>query len=217
MFNEPSVTGDSNEILRAIRQVRNRWRLRVALRGVAVLIAAALGTLLVSSYGLEVYRFSPGAIVGFRVLTYLALLASGLWLFVRPISQHVSDERVALYLEEHEPALQATVLSAVEESKRGQRDRAANHSPELVKQLIESAVTKIRDIDMGRAVEQQQLQTSSGLLVGAGLLALLLFIFGPSYLRHGISALLTPMGGVEAASPYPVSYTHLTLPTILLV
>ena len=42
MFNEPSVTGDSNEILRAIRQVRNRWRLRVALRGVAVLIAAAL-------------------------------------------------------------------------------------------------------------------------------------------------------------------------------
>ena len=204
MFNEPSVTGDSNEILRAIRQVRNRWRLRVALRGVAVLIAAALGTLLVSSYGLEVFRFSPGAIVGFRVLTYLALLGSGWWLFVRPISQHVSDERVALYLEEHEPALQATVLSAVEESKRGQRDRAANHSPELVKQLIESAVTKIRDIDMGRAVEQQQLQTSSGLLVGAGLLAMLLFIFGPSYLRHGISALLTPMGGVEAASPYQI-------------
>jgi len=204
MFNEPSVTGDSNEILRAIRQVRNRWRLRVALRGVAVLIAAALGTLLVSSYGLEVFRFSPGAIVGFRVLTYLALLGSGWWLFVRPISQHVSDERVALYLEEHEPALQATVLSAVEESKRGQRDRTANHSPELVRQLIESAVTKIRDIDMGRAVEQQQLQTSSGLLVGAGLLAMLLFIFGPSYLRHGISALLTPMGGVEAASPYQI-------------
>ncbi|HIC57005.1 MAG TPA: hypothetical protein EYO94_06355, partial [Acidobacteria bacterium] len=204
MFNEPSVTGDSNEILRAIRQVRNRWRLRVALRGVAVLIAAALGTLLVSSYGLEVFRFSPGAIVGFRVLAYLALLGSGWWLFVRPISQHVSDERVALYLEEHEPGLQATVLSAVEESKRGQRDRAANHSPELVRQLIESAVTKIRDIDMGRAVEQQQLQTSSGLLVGAGLLATLLFIFGPAYLRHGISALLTPMGGVEAASPYQI-------------
>ena len=99
MFNEPSVTGDSNEILRAIRQVRNRWRLRVALRGVAVLIAAALGTLLVSSYGLEVFRFSPGAIVGFRVLTYLALLGSGWWLFVRPISQHDSDERVALYLD----------------------------------------------------------------------------------------------------------------------
>ena len=204
MFNEPSVTGDSNEILRAIRQVRNRWRLRVALRGVAVLIAAALGTLLVSSYGLEIFRFSPGAIVGFRVLTYLTLLGSGWWLFVRPISQHVSDERVALYLEEHEPALQATVLSAVEESKRGQRDRTASHSPELVRQLIDSAVTKIRDIDMGRAVEQQQLQTSSGLLVGAGLLAMLLFIFGPSYLRHGISALLTPMGGVEAASPYQI-------------
>ena len=204
MFNGPLLTGDRDEILRAIRHVRNRWRLRVALRGVAVLVAAALGTLLVSSSGLELFRFSPNAIIGFRVVTYLTLLAAGWWLFVRPISRRVSDERVALYLEEHEPALQATVLSAVEESKRGQRDRAADHSPELVRQLIESAASKIRDIDMGRTVEQQQLQVSSALLVAAGVAAVLLFIFGPAYLRHGISALLTPMGGVQAASPYQI-------------
>ena len=204
MFNEPLLTGDTDEILRAIRHVRNRWRLRVALRGIAVLIAAALGTLLVSSYGLELFRFSPNAIIGFRVLAYVMLLAAGWWLFVRPISRRVSDERVALYLEEHEPTLQATVLSAVEESKRGPRDRAADHSPELVGHLIESAAAKIRDIEMGHTVEQQQLQTSSGLLVAAGVAAVLLFIFGPAYLRHGISALLTPMGGVQAASPYQI-------------
>ena len=204
MFNEPLLTGDTDEILRAIRHVRNRWRLRVALRGIAVLIAAALGTLLVSSYGLELFRFSPNAIIGFRVLAYVMLLAAGWWLFVRPISRRVSDERVALYLEEHEPTLQATVLSAVEESKRGPRDRAADHSPELVRHLIESAAAKIRDIEMGHTVEQQQLQTSSGLLVAAGVAAVLLFIFGPAYLRHGISALLTPMGGVQAASPYQI-------------
>ena len=45
LSNQPLFTGDRDEILRAIRQVRNRWRLRVALRGVAVLLAAALGTL----------------------------------------------------------------------------------------------------------------------------------------------------------------------------
>ena len=204
MFNGSMLTGGQDEILDAIRQVRNRWRLRVALRGIAVLVAASLGTLLVSSYGLELLRFSPNAIVGFRVLTYLALLISGWWFFIRPISRRVSDERVALYLEEHEPSLQATVLSAVEESKRGSRDRAAAHSPELVRQLIESAASKIRDIDMGRSVEQQQLKTSSGLLVVAGVVAVLLFIFGPAYLRHGVSALLMPTGGVEAASPYQI-------------
>ena len=204
MFNEPIFTGDRVEILRAIRHVRNRWRLRVALRGVAVLVAAALGTLIISSYGLELFKFSPGAIVTFRILAYLTFLGFGWWFFIRPVSRRISDERVALYLEEHEPSLQATVLSAVDESKKGDRDARPDHSPELVHRLIESAVEKIRDIDMGRGVEQHQLQRSSGLLVAAGLTAVLLFVFGPSYLRHGVAALLTPTRGLEAASPYQI-------------
>ena len=204
MFNQPLFTGGRDEILRVIRHVRNRWRLRVALRGVAVLVAAALGTFLFSSYGLEVYRFSAGAIVVFRILTYLSLIGFGWWFFIRPISRRVSDERVALYLEEHEPSLQAAVLSAVEESKKGERAAAADHSPELVRRVIELAAEKVRDIDMGRGVEQQQLQKSSGLLIAAGVTAIALFLFGPAYLRHGITALLTPMGSVEAASPYQI-------------
>ena len=203
MFNEPLLTGSRDEILRAIRHVRNRWRLRVALRGVAVLVAAALGTLLISSYGLELFRFSSGAIIAFRILTLGALLGLGWWLFVRPISQRVSDERVALYLEEHEPSLQAAVLSAVEESKKGPRDATPDHSPEMVRELLGSAVAKIRNIDMGRGVEQRQLKTSSSLLVAAGVAAMLLIVFGPAYLRHGVSALLS-MGSVTAASPYHI-------------
>lgn len=202
--NEPLLTGDRDEILRVIRHVRNRWRLRVAVRGVSVLLAAALGTFLASSYGLELFKFNPNAIVAFRVVTYLALLGFGWWLFVRPVSRRVTDEQVALYLEEHEPSLQASVLSAVEESKKSDRTARADHSPQIVHRLIESAAARIRDIDMGRAVEKQQLRRSSGLLGVAGLVAVLLFVFGPDYLRHGVSALLTPMGNVEAASPYVI-------------
>ena len=204
MLNEPLLTGDRDEILRAIRHVRNRWRLRVALRSIAVLVAAALGTLLASSYGLELMKFSPGAIVSFRIVTYVALFAAGWWFFIRPIARRVSDEQVALYLEEHEPSLQAAVLSAVEETRKGERAPAADHSPELVTRLLESAVAQIRAVDMGRSVEQRQLQQSSGLLIAAGLAAVLLFVFGPAYLRHGLSALLTPMGNVEASSPYQI-------------
>ena len=204
MLNEPLLTGERDELLRAIRHVRSRWRLRVGLRSVAVLVAATLGTLLASSYGLELLKFSPAAIIGFRVVTYVALLAAGWWFFIRPISRRVSDEQVALYLEEHEPSLQAAVLSAVEEARKGKRERAADHSPELVHRLIETAAERVRDVDMGRSVEQQQLQRSSGMLVAAGLAAVLLFVFGPAYLRHGLSALLTPMADVEASSPYQI-------------
>ena len=201
LSNQPLFTGDRDEILRAIRQVRNRWRLRVALRGVAVLLAAALGTLVLSSWGLEVYRFTPAAIIIFRVLTYAALIGFGWWFCIRPVLRRVSDDQVALYLEEHEPSLQAAVLSAVEEARKGDRVAAFDHSPELVHRLIESAVEKIRDVDMGRAVEHQKIQGSSGWLGAAAVVALLLFMFGPAYLRHGLMALL-PMGSAEAASPY---------------
>ena len=204
MFDQPLFTGDRDEILRAIRHVRNRWRLRVALRGVAVLLAAALGTLVLSSWGLEVYRFTPAAIITFRVLTYAALLGFGWWFFIRPVSRRVSDEQVALYLEEHEPSLQATVLSAVEETHKGERSSALDHSPVLVGRLIESAVEKIRDVDMGRAVEHQKIQGSSGWLGAAAVVAILLFLFGPSYLRHGVMALLTPMASAETSSPYQI-------------
>ena len=199
--NQPLFSGDRDEIFRAIRHVRNRWRLRVALRGAAVLLAAALGTLVLSSWGLEVYRFTPAAIITFRVLTYAALLGFGWWFCIRPVSRRVSDDQVALYLEEHEPSLQATVLSAVEEARKGDRSATFDHSPELVHRLIESAVTKIRDVEMGRSVEHQNLRGSSGWLGAAAVVALLLFMFGPAYLRHGLMALL-PMGSAEAASPY---------------
>ena len=202
--NEPQFTGSRSEVLRVIRHVRNRWRLRVAVRGVSVLIAAALGTFLASSYGLEVFRFSPTSIVTFRIVTYVVLIAAGWWLFVRPVSRRVSDERVALYLEEHEPSLQAALLSAVEESKKENRTAALDYSPQIVRRLIDSAVEKVRDADMGRNVEQQQLTRSSGLLAGATACAVLLLVFGPDYLRHGISALLLPAGNVEAASPYRI-------------
>jgi hypothetical protein len=160
-----------------------------------------LGTLVLSSWGLEVYRFTPVAIITFRVVTYAALLGFGWWFFIRAVSRRVSDDQVALYLEECEPSLQATVLSAVEEARKGDRVAAFNHSPELVHRLLESAVTKIRDVDMGRSVEHQNLRGSSGWLGAAAVVALLLFMLGPGYLRHGLIALL-PMGSAEAASPY---------------
>ena len=154
--------------------------------------------------GLEVYRFTPAAIITFRIVTYGALLGFGWWFFVRPLLRHVSDEQVALYLEEHEPSLQAAVLSAVEETRKGDRAAGLDYSPKLVGKLVESAAEKIRDVDMGRAVEHQRIQGSSGWLGAGVVLALLLFLFGPTYLRHGVMALLTPMGSAEAASPYRI-------------
>src|SRR6185295_4367647 len=103
-----------NALLPVIRRVRNRWRLKVALQGSAVVLGGALALLILSGWGMDYFRFSTAAVVTFRVVTYLAILALA-WLFLyRPLARRVSDETVALYLEEHEPSLDGVLVGAVD-------------------------------------------------------------------------------------------------------
>ncbi len=92
------------------------------LRSVTVLVGAAILALLAVAYGLERFRFSPAAIVVARVVTYVGLVVLGWFFFVRPLGRRVSDQQVALYLEEHEPSLQEALVSAVDV---GSPDRSA--------------------------------------------------------------------------------------------
>ena len=60
--------GHRAELVEVIRQIRNRWRLKLALRGVVVVVAGSLLALLLSASGLEALRFSAPAIIAFRVI-----------------------------------------------------------------------------------------------------------------------------------------------------
>src|ERR1700742_41766 len=105
-----------SELLDVIRRVRNRWRMRLALRGAVIVVAGTLLALLLSASSLEALRFSPSAIIGFRLAAFI-IFAGLVWLgFVRPLLKRVTDSQVALYLEESDPSLQAAILSAVETS-----------------------------------------------------------------------------------------------------
>ena len=107
------------ELVEVIRRVRSRWRTKLLLRGGIVIVGGALLALLLASLGLQVLKFSALSIVGFRVLTLVVFaLLVALW-FVRPLRRRVSDMQVALFVEEHEPSLQAAILSAVEVGTTG--------------------------------------------------------------------------------------------------
>ena len=198
-------SGGPDDLVGVIRRVRNRWRMRIALRGLAIVLAAGLAAFLVSSYGLEVFRFSSGSVIAFRALTWLTLAGLAFWYVVRPLARRVPDERVALYLEEHEPSLDASLLSALEETKRGDRAESPDYSPALVERLVRSAVERCQDLDLSSAVERQKIRRSSSWLALASAAALLAFILGPSYLQHGAAALMAPAGDLDQASPYSIA------------
>src|ERR1051326_5818286 len=113
-MNETRSASSHETLLAVIRQVRNRWRLKILLRGLAVFLASTAVLLLVSGWGMDRFRFGPGAILGFRLLTY-AIVAWLAWrLLIQPQRRRVTDETVALYLEENEPSLDGALVTAVE-------------------------------------------------------------------------------------------------------
>ena len=63
----------------------------------------------------QALQFSPASIIAFRIAHLRACSPAlvALW-FVRPLRRRVTDAQVALYLEEHEPSLEAAILSAVD-------------------------------------------------------------------------------------------------------
>ena len=128
----------SAKLLDVIQQVRRRWRMKLALRGAVGVAALGLLVFLVSARALEAARFTPQAIITFRIV--LAAVIAGLvaYLLVRPLLRRVRDDQVAMYLEEHEPTLQASIISAIEAA----RDSSTPHSQALVRKLVEDLPDK---------------------------------------------------------------------------
>jgi hypothetical protein len=57
----------SSELVEIIRQVRRRWRMKLALRGALGVIGIGVVVLLLSAYGLEAWRFTTGSTSGRRL------------------------------------------------------------------------------------------------------------------------------------------------------
>src|SRR5688572_29121413 len=146
--------GDSRaQLLDVVRQVRRRWRIKLALRGAVGFLLAGLLAILAIAYALEALKFTPGAIFWFRILTGLVLVAAGAWFFARPLSRKVTDEQVALYLEEHEPSLDSAIVSAMEVS-----ERPGEWSPQLIEKLVEKAIERVHEIQEGERIEKESMR-----------------------------------------------------------
>ena len=191
-----------DELGSVIRDVRRRWRLRLALHGLTWVVGVTAVMLLLASFGMERLGFTPQSILVARVVAYVAILGVTAVFLVRPLVRRVPDQRVALYLEEHEPSLDAAVVSAVEQ--RETRPGRVPQSDALAKGVAAAALARLRAVERGRRVERRELQRGSAVLGGALLAVIVLLLAGPAFLRHGARALFAPWRSAEAAMPYTV-------------
>jgi hypothetical protein len=193
-----------SELLDVVRRVRNRWRLRLALRGAVVVVAGTVFALLLSASSLEALRFSPAAIIAFRIISVGIFVALAMAAFIWPLRRRVTDHQVAMYLEEHDPTLEAAIMTAVEATANGP---SKDHSPHLVDKLVEQAIERCRALEHGDVVERARVRRHAIGLAAIAAITAFVVALGPAYLRHGLSALLIISRSAEAASPYRIEVT----------
>src|SRR5579872_2298547 len=191
------------ELVEVIREVRRRYRRRLAARGALIVLGGTLLALLISASGLETLRFSAPAIIAFRLLVFAVFAVLGLYAFVRPLRREVNDGQVALYLEETNPSLEAAILSAVEASAVAHEA----HSQQLVEKLVEQAIDQSRQIDHTQSDDHKAFQRHVLTVAGIVAAVALIIALGPSYLRSGLSALLLVQRSAEASTPYKIIVT----------
>ena len=190
-------------LLGVIRRVRARWRLKLALRGAAIVLGALVVALLLGAYVMQTARFSPEAITAVRIAAYVLIVALIAQYLVRPLLRRASDEHVALYLEEHEPSLDAAVLSAVEHGKL--TEDSPSRSPLLARRLVESAIVRTHAVADGNRVDQPGIFRAAMFAGAAALIGLVTIGVGPTFLREGARLLLAPWRSAEAAQPYAIA------------
>lgn len=195
------------DLMGIIRSVRRRWRLRILFRGTGIVLSAGIIAFLVSAYGMDYFRFTSTAVLLFQIATYATLIALTVRFLVLPLSRKVSDERVALYLEENEPSLQGHVTSGVQFGATADDAASMGQSPALIKKLVRRAIEKCVEVDEGRRVERKKLAGSSGFLAGATLTGLLFLITSPGFLEHSAPFLLTPWNREATENPYSIDIT----------
>jgi hypothetical protein len=192
-----------NDLLGIIRYVRARWRAKLAVKGAVRVFVTNVAVFFVLAYLMQWARFNAPSILGARIVLAAAIVSAAYFFLVKPLRRRVTDDQVALYLEEKEPSLGTMLVSAVESSREGRHWE----STALVQKLVSQAIEKCCEADTARRAEHGPLRANGAIFAGVVTAAILAVLLGPAFFRHALSAVLIVSRSVEAAAPYKISVT----------
>jgi hypothetical protein len=199
------LPSEQSELLGVVRGVRNRYRAKRALRGAAITVGGGWLVLAAAAYTMNFFKYSDASVLTCRIVALVALVAIAVWFIVLPLLPRLRDEQVALYLEEHERSLKATVITAVEMQTSGPAGAVSSlRSPAFIQRLTRAALERVHTVADGRTIDAGELRTNGGIFAAIALAALLVTMFGPPVLRHGVRLVTTPWNNSEPASLFSI-------------
>ncbi len=195
-----------DDLVRVIRRVRTRWRTRRLILGFTMVGVAAVLVVGVSSAAMDALRYAPWVVRSLQAAAWLAFGAA-VWRFVvRPLRFRVTDQQVALYVEEHDPTLREAVISGVELGQRSPAGGAEGSgiSSDLTRLVVEEAIHRLETLNEGRLIEASALRRAAGALATVGGVAIVASLLAPPALLRGAALLLSPWDDITDANPYRV-------------
>ena len=199
------TAGEQSQLLGVVRGVRARYRAKLALRGAAITIAAGWALVALGGVLMNAFHYADGVVLAVRIVAIATILGMTAWFIVRPLLPKLHDEQVALYLEEHERSLKATVITAVEMQNSARAESMPVRSPALVDRLTRTALERVRLAGDGKAIDAGELKMNGGILAAVLGAAMLLTMFGPPALRNGLKLVAVPWRGDAAATLFSIS------------
>ena len=194
----PTTEALKAELAAILTRVRRRWRLRRALLGTLWFLIAFSGVALLAALTVDALRFAPQIVSAARVAVYIVCAGALLYFIARPVFQRVTDRRLALYVEEHEPSLGMALASATE-IPDGARD---GNSAVLERGLLEHTLDACHQVADGRGVDAARLRRN-GLLVALGVAGMLLMAsLAPPTLRQALQLVFLPTANAAFVNPY---------------
>src|SRR5215216_5132912 len=140
---------EQSELIGVVRGVRSRYRAKRVLRGAAITIAGSWLILAAAAYTMNRFKYSDASVLSCRVIAILAILALIIRFIVLPLRPRFGDQQVALYLEEHERSLKATVITAVEMHSK-EPVVGVQRSPAMINRLTRAALDRVHKANDGR-------------------------------------------------------------------
>src|SRR5215212_6818182 len=168
---------EQSELIGVVRGVRNRYRAKRAMRGAAITIGGSWLVLVAAAYTMNLFKYSDASVWSCRIGAFLAIGALIVRFIVLPLLPRLRDEQVALYLEEHERSLKATVITAVEMHSSAPSVAGGQRSPVLIERLTRAAIERVHRANDGQSIDAGALRTNGGVLAVVAAAALLLTMF----------------------------------------
>ncbi|MEN8377057.1 MAG: hypothetical protein ABFS34_16660, partial [Gemmatimonadota bacterium] len=169
-------SGRNNAELRGIlARVLRRWRSKRMMLGVMLVVVIGVASFAVATLAMPMLGSGAGAMIA-RLLAFAIPVLAAIWWIGRPAFRRIPEERIALYLEEHEPTLGSAVLGAL---------AGDTGSRALAERAVGAALKRLHEVDDGDRIDRAELRRFAALLGLLLLTGVATVAFRPAILSTG--------------------------------